>query len=110
MPLLFGPLNPRFAYTGTPCPHADLAFEVPDRTLHDALRSYETRFDVTIVPGALPLAGSSGLKCFFVGRTENPGRAVEVVVTRGLTDYRPGHDTAFELEASDIVELVELHG
>ena len=110
MPVIFGPLNSRFAFTGTPCPHDDLAFETSDRTLHDALRSYEAKFNVVIVPGSLPLADSPDLKCFFVGEDTRPGSAVEVVVTRGSTDYRPGHDTAFELEASDVVELQELYG
>lgn len=110
MPLIFGPLNSRYTYTGSPCPHSDLAFEISDGTLGDALRSYEIRFSVLIVPGTLPLAGSPGLKCFFVGKAEALEGVVEVVVSRGSTDFRPGHDTAFELEASDIVELQELLG
>ena len=109
MPLIFGPLNSRYAYTGSPCPHNDLAFEISERTLRDALRSYEVRFEVVIVPGRLPLAGSPDLECFFVGKAEALGRAVEVVVSRGSTGFRPGHNTAFELEASDIVELQELY-
>lgn len=110
MPLIFGPLNSRYAYTGSPCPHSDLAFEISDLTLRDALRSYEAKFDVMIVPGNLPLADSPGLKCFHVGKAEGLRLAVEVVVTRGSAHFRPGHDAAFVLEAADIVELQELFG
>lgn len=109
MPLIFGPFNSRFAFTGSRCPHSDLAYQISDLTLGDALRSYEAKFDTVVMPSSLPLPGSTELKCFLVGNGERWGGAVEVVVRRGSTDFRPGHDTTFALEQSDIVELQELY-
>jgi len=41
MPLLFGPKNSRYTYTGSLCPHNDLAFESKAKTLSEAISDYE---------------------------------------------------------------------
>jgi len=109
MPLLCGPKNSRYSYTGTPCPHTDLALASTALTLGQALRDYELHFCVTVRPCDEPLPGDPELKYFRV--TEEDGSEswlVDVHVFREGLEICPKQDLGFALQPSDLVELGSL--
>ena len=48
MILIFGSHNSRYTYTGSLCPHNDLAYEIEASQIKDAIRLYEEKFNVKI--------------------------------------------------------------
>jgi len=107
---IFGPKNSRYAYTGTPCPHTDLAFVSNAETLGDAIQSYEQRFDVTIMPNvSLPGVSDDGGKYFM--HTDNSTAVsvlVDIHIFRGTEEICPKQDMSFKLLQDDMVELGDL--
>lgn len=109
MPLLFGPKNSRYTYTGTPCPHNDLALKSNARTLGEAIRDYEKHFSLKIKACDEPLPGESEVKYFLVTDAETGlFHYVDIHVFRGEAEICPKQDTAFMLEPGDLVEMGEL--
>jgi len=109
MPLLFGPKNSRYVYTGTPCPHNDLALKSSARTLGEAIRDYEQHFNLEIKACDKPLPGQSEVKYFIVTDAETAFvHYVDIHVLRGGAEICPKQDTAFLLEPDDLVEMGEL--
>jgi hypothetical protein len=109
MPLLFGPKNSRYTYTGTPCPHNDLALKSDATTLGEAIRDYEERFNVSIRACVEPLAGESKVKYFvFTDLESQVTQYVDIHVFRGELELCPKQDSTFMLESDDLVEMGEL--
>jgi hypothetical protein len=109
MPLLSGPKNSRYTYTGTPCPHQDLALKSNARTLGEAIQDYEKHFNVTIKACVVPLPGQSEVKYFVITDIETEViHYVDIHVFRGEVEICPKQDTAFLLEPDDLVEMGEL--
>lgn len=108
MPLLCGPKNSRYTYTGSVCPHTDLALRVDAMTLGDALVQYERCFDVRI--SAHVDAGDAeekhGDKYFrYVDEASGDNMLVDIHVFRGDAELCPKQNLDFPLEMADIVEL-----
>ena len=109
MPLLFGPKNSRYAYTGSACPHNDLALPSDATTLGEAIREYELAFNVLVAPCLEPLPGESEVKYFTVTERETKTQyIVDIHVFRGESEICPRQDTSFVLNDGDLVELGEL--
>lgn len=109
MPLIFGPKNSRYAYTGSPCPHNDLAYPSQAKTLDEALRDYEGRFNVELKPCLEPLPGESDVKYFaLTDRETGIWHYVDIHVFRGETEICPKQDLSFILWPDDLVEIGEL--
>jgi hypothetical protein len=109
MPLLFGPLNSRYTYTGSLCPHNDLAYESKALTLGDALRDYEVKFNVSISPCTAPLPGETEVKYFlFKENFSDCFSYVDIHVFRGELEICPKYDMSFNLESTDLVEMGQL--
>jgi hypothetical protein len=109
MPLLFGPKNSRYAYTGKPCPHNDLALESNAVDLGEAIREYELQFDVTVRPCAEPLPGETQVKYFsFEENGTGTSTYVDIHVFRDGVEICPLHDMLFKLLSTDLVEMGEL--
>lgn len=109
MPLLFGPKNSRYTYTGTPCPHSDLALKSGAKTLGEAIRDYEDRFNVRVRPCEEPLPGQSEVKYFVVSEVEGDlSHYVDIHVFRGDRQICPKQDLSFILQVDDLVEMGEL--
>ncbi|KMW44486.1 hypothetical protein PQH03_15920 [Ralstonia insidiosa] len=111
MPLVFGPKNSRYTYTGSPCPHSDLAFHSDAETLNAALREYEAHFGVTIVPhvDAKDAIEKFGEKYFL--HTDNASgvsQLVDIHVIRGGEELCIKQDVSFALKATDLVEMGDL--
>jgi hypothetical protein len=106
MPLIFGPKNSRYTYTGTPCPHNDLALPSNAKTLHEAIQEYEKHFNVAIRPCLDPLPGQSEVKYFILTDLESEIIwYVDIHVLRGNEEICPKQNLAFELETEDLVEM-----
>lgn len=109
MPLISGPKNSRYMYTGSPCPHNDLAVRSTARTLGEAIQHYESEFGVTISPCAKPLPGESEVKYFEVAEAGTGTKwLVDIHVQRGSVEICPKQDLSFPLLESDLVEMGEL--
>ncbi len=109
MPLLFGPLNSRYTYTGSPCPHTDLALKSDAKTLGEAIREYERHFNVEVRPCSAPLPGQSEVKYFTLTEAKNQFvHYVDIHVLRGEEEICTKQDLSFQLESSDLVEMGEL--
>lgn len=106
MPLLFGPMNSRYTYTGTPCPHNDLALKSDATILWGAMRDYEEHFNVKIRPCVEPMEGQSEVKYFeLIGVETGVLHYVDIHVLRATEEICPGQDTFFKLEPNDLVEM-----
>jgi hypothetical protein len=109
MPLLFGPKNSRYTYTGTPCPHNDLAFASDAKTLSDAIQQYEEHFKVVIQPCTEPLPGETDVKYFSIRDIDSADfKLVDIHIIRGAEIICPKQDVTFGLIDSDLVEMGEL--
>jgi hypothetical protein len=109
MPLISGPKNSRYAYTGSPCPHNDLALRSSARTLGEAIQHYESKFGVAIRPCTKPLPGESEVKYFEVSEAgAGITWLVDIHVVRGSAEICPKQDLSFPLLESDLVEMGEL--
>ena len=109
MPLLFGPKNSRYTYTGTPCPHNDLALKSDAKTLGDAIQHYETYFNVRVRPCLEPLPGQREVKYFVVTDVRSEVIwYVDIHVFRHKEEICPKQNVTFRLEVDDLVEMGEL--
>lgn len=111
MPFLCGPKNSRYTYTGTLCPHLDLALESSARTLGAAIQEYEAHFNVKITRMIKPLGGlpeNSGKFFEFKDLSNGEWVAVDIHIFRGHAEICPKQDLTFLLLADDIVEFGEL--
>jgi len=110
MPIIFGPNNSRYSYTGSPCPHTDLAFESSAKTLSEALKAYEDHFDVSVVPCVTPIDPSdTEVKYFvFTNNKTSISKYVDIHVFRGNEEICPKQNLGFELLGEDMVEMGEL--
>ncbi len=111
MPLLCGPKNSRFTFTGSRCPHLDLAVESAAKTLDEALRDYERRFNVRVTPCQAPKArdADGSLRYFdFLDLNTKSLQWVDVHVIRDGVALCAKQDLMFALQPDDIVELGEL--
>lgn len=111
MPLIFGPNNSRYAYTGSPCPHIDLAFESTAETLGAAIRDYEVHFDVSIIPYSKRLDPNDADVAKYFVCTQNKTETqtlVDIHIFRGEEEICPKQNIGFKLFPNDIVELGEL--
>lgn len=113
MPYLCGPKNSRFTFTGTLCPHLDLALESKARSLGAAILEYERHFNVNVTPMLMAFDGNPGNcgKYFeFKDLSDNRWFVVSIRVIRNDVEIDPNQDLAFPLRDSDIVEICELFG
>jgi hypothetical protein len=109
MPLLFGPKNSRYTYTGSLCPHNDLAFESKAKTLNEAISDYEAKFNVSITPYQKPLPGETEVKYFhFKDNDTNSSSAVDIHIIRESTNICTKQNLSFPLLETDLVEMGEL--
>jgi hypothetical protein len=110
MATIFGPNNSRYTYTGTPCPHTDLAFSANVKTLGDAIKAYEEHFDVTIVPStSYPDPTNGEMKYFdFMDNKTGTSMLVDIHVIRGGDEICPKQNINFVLSENDMVELGQL--
>jgi len=110
MPLIFGPKNSRYAYTGSPCPHTDLAFESNAETLGDAIKAYEARFDVSISPYSTQITPDDEDAAKYFLCKDNQAELtslVDIHIFRGKEEICPKQNISFKLELTDMVELGE---
>ena len=108
MPLVFGPKNSRYAYTGSPCPHTDLALKVDALTLGDAIAHYESHFSVRISPhiDTEDAEEKFGDKYFrYIDEFSGENMLVDIHVVRGDAELCPKQNLEFALENADMVEL-----
>ncbi|QJQ02086.1 hypothetical protein C798_18170 [Herbaspirillum rubrisubalbicans Os34] len=110
MPIIFGPVNSRYAFTGSPCPHNDLAFESNAQTLGEALKAYQEHFDVSVVPCTTPIdPGDTDVKYFvFTNNKTSISSYVDIHIHRGNLEICAKQNLDFELLSNDLVELGEL--
>ena len=111
MPLLCGPLNSRFTFTGTPCPHLDLALHSNAKNLVEALIDYEQHFKVTIKPMLEPLddnPANTGKYFKYWADDSETWSAVDIHILRADEEICPKQDLLFQLHPSDIVEIGQL--
>lgn len=111
--LVCGPKNSRYTYTGTRCPHTDLAIEVNAETVREAVAAYEAMFacKVTAAPDDLPvLRGHEGLYCIHIDVASGESVLVAVHVVRGdeTIEVRQNFDIA--VRPDDILDIVQLVG
>jgi hypothetical protein len=109
MPTIFGPVNSRYAYTGSPCPHNDLAFESTAETLGEALKAYQIHFDVSVYPCTTPIDPcDTELKYFvFTDNKTSISTYVDIHVHRGNLEICTKQNLDFKLLSNDMVELGE---
>ena len=106
MPLLCGPKNSRYTYTGSACPHTDLALQVDAETLGDALVQYERHFDVRISAhvDAEDAEEKHGDKYFrYVAEKSGENMLVDIHVFRGDAELCPKQNLNFPLEVREMV-------
>lgn len=111
MPLICGPKNSRYTFTGSPCPHLDLAIEVVAGNLDDALRAYESHFHVAISPfiGTHGCLEAGEPRYFeFTDVESDRMQLVDIHVHRNGIDLCPKQNLAFALLSGDLVEIGEL--
>ncbi len=111
MPLLFGPKNSRMTYTGSPCPHNDLAFNVSDMILKDALRKYEIQFNVTIIPYIDESNTSKTNEAKYFLHIDNISKETNLVdlhIIRNGVEICVKQNLDFQLLTDDLVEMGEL--
>ncbi len=111
MPLLCGPLNSRFTFTGSLCPHLDLAIQSNAQTLGEALSDYERHFKIKIKPMLEPLDGdpaNAGKYFQFWGDGAANWTAVDIHILRGTEEICPKQDLSFALHPTDVVDIGEL--
>jgi hypothetical protein len=112
MPLLCGPCNSRFTYTGSKCPHLGLAIQSDARTVAEALEHYERHFSVKIAPMVDPLHGleENRGKYFQFWQTldSDEWRAVDVHIIREGLSICTKHELHLQPRSEDIVEIGEL--
>lgn len=111
MPLVCGPKNSRYAYTGSKCPHTDLALEVTALTLAEALATYEKHFKVSVSPAPADHPDLIGQEAkYFVHTDRETGLAqlVDIHVLRDGKEVCAKQNMDFALLPQDIVELGEL--
>ncbi|CAM2143919.1 protein of unknown function [Pararobbsia alpina] len=108
MVLLCGPKNSRYTYTGSRCPHTDLALESDALTLGDAIAQYERHFGVriSIHIDAEDAEEKFGDKYFrYIDEAGDEDILVDIHVFRGDEELCPKQNLDFALEDADIVEL-----
>lgn len=113
MPFLCGPKNSRYAYTGTLCPHLDLALRSNAHTLAEAIFDYEQHFDVRVTPMLESFDGNSenfGKYFKFTDLINNNWQPVDIHVIRDNGQIFPKQDLSFSLHEDDVLEFVELFG
>ncbi len=111
MPFLCGPKNSRFTYTGSPCPHLDLALYSTARSLGEAILEYEAYFNTKIEPLTEPFEGKPENVGKYFRLTElddSASRIVDIHVLRKNSEICVKQDLDFAIEPDDIVELGEL--
>lgn len=111
MPFLCGPKNSRYTYTGTLCPHLDLALRSNAQTLDDAIRDYEAHFNVQVAPMLDPLDGNSenlGKYFEFTDLSSGARQPVDIHIIRSNDEICPRQDLSFALLVDDVVELGEI--
>lgn len=111
MPLICGPKNSRYTFTGSPCPHLDLAYEISAKTLSEAIFAYESRFDVRILPyfGMNECTQNDEPKYFeFIEIASGRMQLVDIHVHRQGIEICPKQDLTFRLLQDDLVEIGEL--
>lgn len=111
MPFLCGPKNSRYTYTGTSCPHLDLALRSNAQFLGQAIREYEARFHVKVTPMLEPFDGNpenSGKYFDFKDMDTGESLPVDIHIFRDNDEICPKQDLLFALTPDDIVELGEL--
>ncbi len=111
MPRLCGPMNSRFTYTGSRCPHLDLAVHSAATTLDAAIRDYETRFGAQITKhqDTLTVDEEAAAKYFaYLDLETRQIQLVDIHVFREGREICPKHDLQFPLEPDDVVEFGEL--
>ena len=111
MPFICGPRNSRYTYTGTQCPHLDLALRSNARTLDDAVREYEAHFNVRVAPMVEPFDGNPknfGKYFEFSDLSSGIRQPVDIHIIRGNDEICPKQDLSFALLVDDVVELGEL--
>ena len=108
MPLICSPKNSRMTFTGTKCPHTDLAFKTAKLHLASAIREYEKALNVTVAahvdaPDAEVKFGSK----YFIHTDNSSGEStlVDLHIIRGEEEICPKQDLDLYLLDSDIVEM-----
>lgn len=104
-------MNSRFTYTGSRCPHLDLAVSSTATTLGAAIRDYETHFHAKITKCQDPdIAGAEAASKYFdyVDLKTRQMQLIDIHVLRGDQEICPKRDLDFSLEPDDIVEFGEL--
>ena len=103
MPLICGPKNSRYEYTGSKCPHTDLALKVDVFNLLAAIQIYEKYFNVTVKP-------IEDQDKYFIHLDNVTGNIlwVDIHVYRFENEICVKQDLDFKLQPQDIVELGEL--
>ena len=113
MALVCGPKNSRFTYTGSLCPHTDLAIEVSANRLSEAISAYERTFNAEVIPapmGIPELVGHEGK--YFLHTDLDSGRKnlVDIHVFRGGRDLCVKQNLEFPILPGDLIEMGELIG
>ena len=111
MPLVCGPKNSRMTYTGTPCPHTDLAFHTEHLSLLAAIKEYEKVFNVLIIRH-VDEADSEvkyGDKYFkHIDNDTGYSQLVDLHIIREADVICPKQNLDVQLQSNDIIELGEL--
>ncbi len=111
MPFLCGPKNSRFTYTGSLCPHLDLALRSTARSLGEAILEYEAHFNTKIEPLAEPFEGNPenvGKYFHMIDLDDSANWIVDIHIFSKNSEICVKQDLDFTLEPDDIVELGEL--
>jgi hypothetical protein len=111
MPLICGPKNSMMTFTGSPCPHTELAFKTSELHLADAIREYEKVFYVSIEPfiGTSCDQHEPHDKYFLHTNLENGESVlVDLHIIRNNEQICTKHNLDIQLTPEDIVNLGEL--
>ncbi|MBX9722121.1 MAG: hypothetical protein K2X81_12045, partial [Candidatus Obscuribacterales bacterium] len=99
------------SYTGTKCPHTDLALKVDVNILSAALVVYENHFHVSLSPAPSDHpAIQGGDPKYFIHTDHKSGdsQLVDIHIFRGGKEICVKQDLNFELHTNDIIEIGEL--
>jgi hypothetical protein len=108
MPFISGPKNSRMTFTGTPCPHIDLAFHTDELHLAAAIREYEKAFNVMIVPHVDNPDAKVKYGEKYFQHIDNEGVysvLIDLHVIRDGKEICPKQNLDFALLPTDLVEL-----
>lgn len=113
MIFICGPNNSRYSYTGTRCPHLDLAINSTATTVAEAITEYQQHFGVNVTPMIESFDGqpeSAGRYWLHTDPQTQRSQAVRICIVRAGDNLSVMHDIDVTLQADDIVELQELIG